>query len=60
MSKVNQHAPEVLEGYSNIQLTNAQFDSFCEACDNPPTPSDKIRKAAEALNQEGFLLNADR
>lgn len=25
---VKQHAPEVLEAYSSIQLTNAQFDAF--------------------------------
>jgi uncharacterized protein (DUF1778 family) len=57
---VNQHAPEVLEAYSSIQLTNAQFDAFCEACDNPPAPTAKLRKAARALDQEGLVLNADR
>lgn len=57
---VRQHAPEVLEAYSCVQLTNAQFDAFCKACDNPPTPTDKLRKAARALDQEGFVLNADR
>ena len=56
---VKQHAPEVLEAYSSIQLTNAQFDAFCEACDNPPAPTDKLRKAAQALDQEGFVLNAN-
>ena len=54
---VKQHAPEVLEAYSSIQLTNAHFDAFCEACDNPPAPTAKLRKAAQALDQEGFLLN---
>ena len=57
---VKQHATEVLENYSSIQLTNAQFDAFCEACDNPPAPTAKLRKAARALDQEGFVLNADR
>ena len=57
---VKQHAPEVLEAYSNIQLTNAQFDTFCEACDNPPAPTSKLRKAAGALDQEGLVLNANR
>ena len=33
------HAPEVLAAYSGIQLTNARFDAFCEACDNPPAPT---------------------
>ena len=57
---VKQHAPEVLEAYRNIQLTNAQFDAFCEACDNPPAPTSKLRKAAGALDQEGLVLNANR
>lgn len=57
---VKQHAPEVLEAYSSAQLTNAQFDAFCEACDNPPAPSAKLRRAAQALDQEGFVLHAER
>ena len=56
---VKQHAPEALEAYSSIQLANAQFDAFCEACDNPTEPTAKLRKAAEALDQEGFVLNAN-
>lgn len=54
---VKQHAPEVLEAYSSTHLTIAQFDAFCEACDNPPTPTEKLRKAAENLDQEGFNLD---
>ncbi len=57
---VKQHAPEVLQAYSTIQLTNAQFDAFCEACDNPPAPSAKLRMAAQALDEEGFVLNVNR
>ena len=57
---VRQNAPEVLEAYSTIKLTNAQFDAFCDACDNPPAPTDKLCKAAKALDQEGFALNANR
>lgn len=56
---VKQHAPETLETYRSIQLTNAQFDAFCEACDNPPAPTTKLRKAAQALDQEGFVPNAN-
>jgi len=48
---VKQHAPEILEAYSSIQLTNAQFDAFCQACDNPPAPTAKLRKAAQALDK---------
>ena len=57
---VKQHAPEVLEAYSTVQLSSAQFDTFCKACDNPPSPTAKLRKASQALDQEGFTLNASR
>lgn len=57
---VKQHAPEVLEAYSTVQLSNEQFDTFCKACDHPPTPTAKLRKAAKVLDQEGFTLNANR
>jgi uncharacterized protein (DUF1778 family) len=57
---VRQNAPEVLEAYSSTHLTNAQFDAFCHAFDNPPPPTAKLRKAAEKLDQEGFALNAKR
>jgi uncharacterized protein (DUF1778 family) len=57
---VKQNAPEVLAAYSSTLLTNAQFDVFCQACDNPPTPTAKLRKAAEKLDQEGFALNVKR
>lgn len=56
---VKQHAPETLEAYSSIQLKNAEFDAFCEACDNPPVPTEKLRKAAKALDQEGLTLNGN-
>lgn len=57
---VKQHAPEVLEAYRTIQLSNAQFDTFCKACDNPPAPTARLRKASQTLDQEGFTLDADR
>ena len=57
---VKQHAPETLEAYRSIELTNAQFDAFCTACDNPPEPSAQLRKAAQNLDQEGFKLNGKR
>ena len=57
---VRQDAPAVLKSYASIQLTNEQFDAFCQACENPPVPSAKIRKAAEALDRDGFTLSANR
>lgn len=52
---VRRDAPEVLETYDKIILTNEQFDAFCEVCENPPEPSPKIRKAAKALDEKGFF-----
>lgn len=57
---VRRDAPAVLETYDNIVLTNEQFDAFCEICENPPTPSPGIRKAAKALDEEGFFPHEGR
>ncbi len=52
---VRRGAPAVLESCDKIVLTNEQFDAFCEICETPPTPSPEIRKAAKALDEEGFF-----
>lgn len=54
---VRRDAPAVLENYDKIVLSNQQFDAFCEICENPPMPSPAIRKAAEALDKEGFFAD---
>lgn len=54
---VRTHAPEVLEAYSQVKLTNKQFDEFSRLCESTVKPGSKIQKAAKALDEEGFSLN---
>ena len=56
---VRRHAPADLQAHSSVQLTQAQYDAFCAACDNPPQLSSRLRKAAQSLDSEGYALNAD-
>lgn len=57
---VHAKAPEILKAYSEIQLTNAQFDSFVELCENPKAVSPRIKEAAKLLDDEGFVLNVKK
>lgn len=57
---VRQHAPDVLQAHQSIRLSNAQFDAFCQACDQPPKLSAKLRKAAKTLDEEGLNLHGGR
>jgi uncharacterized protein (DUF1778 family) len=56
-SLVHKDAPKVMESYSAIKLSNAQFDRFMSACDNPPKASAKLLAAAKALDNEGIVLD---
>ena len=38
----------------NIVLSNQEFDRFTDSISNGEEPSDKIRKAANKLDTEGF------
>jgi len=51
---VTENAPKTLKAYSEIKLTNDQFDQFMVICDNPPKPSKTILNAAKRLDEEGF------
>lgn len=51
---VTENAPKTLKAYSEIKLTNEQFDQFIAICDNPPKPSKAILNAAKRLDEEGF------
>lgn len=57
---VHAKAPEILKAYSEVKLTNAQFDRFVEACENPKPVSPKIKEAAQLLDDEGFVLNVKK
>lgn len=51
---VMENAPKTLKAYSEIKLTNQQFDQFMAICDSAPKPSKAILSAAKRLDDEGF------
>ncbi len=51
---VQEDAPKTLKSYSEIQLTNQQFDNFIAICDREHEPSKAIIDAANRLDKEGF------
>lgn len=51
---VTENAPKTLKAYSEIKLTNDQFDQFIAICDSSPKPSKEILNAAKRLDEEGF------
>lgn len=52
---IREHAPEILQHETSIQLANAQFDAFIAACnDTEREPSARILEAAKRLDEEGF------
>lgn len=51
---VAENAPKTLEAYSDIQLTNQQFDRFMAICDSEQAPSQAILSAAKRLDEEEF------
>lgn len=51
---VREDAPKTLSAYSEIQLTNQQFDQFMHSCQATQKPSKAILEAAKRLDEEGF------
>ncbi len=51
---VREDAPKTLKYYTEIQLTNEQFDNFMAICDAEHEPSQAIKDAAKRLDEEGF------
>ena len=52
---IREHAPEILQHETSIQLTSTQLDAFVAACsDAELTPSARILKAAKRLDEQGF------
>jgi len=51
---VREDAPKTLKSYSEIQLTNKQFDNFIAICEAEHEPSQAIIDAAKRLDDEGF------
>lgn len=54
-SLIRENAPKILEQEMAIHLSNAQFDRFIEVCNETERkPSERILKAAQRLDEEGF------
>lgn len=51
---IQQDAPRVLRGETEILLGNAQFGRFAELCKQSKPPSPRILAAAKRLDSEGF------
>jgi len=51
---VREDAPKTLKTYSEIQLTNQQFDDFNAICESAHKPRAKIKEAAKRLDDEGY------
>lgn len=52
---IREHAPEMVQRETSIQLTNRAFDHFLEVCnDSERQPSERILRAAKKLDAEGF------
>ena len=51
---IQQDAPKVLRGETEVMLSNAQFERFALLCKQTNPPSLRIVDAARRLDAEGF------
>ena len=52
---IRESSPSIIKQHTEIQLSNEQFDHFAALCnDTSAQPSERILKAAERLDKEGF------
>lgn len=51
---IHDNAPQILQQQANIQLSNAQFDRFIEACNAQHDVPTRLKEAAQLLDKEGF------
>jgi uncharacterized protein (DUF1778 family) len=56
---VKQHAPQVLASQQSVVLSNQQFDEFNRLCQTSVKPSNKVKEAVKALDEEGFSFNVN-
>ena len=48
------HAPQVLQEHSHIQLSHAQFEQFVEVCQTQNTVPARLKQATQLLDKENF------
>ena len=51
---IQNHAPQVLQEHSHIQLSHTQFKQFIEACRTQNTVPARLKQAAQFLDKENF------
>lgn len=51
---IQNHAPQVLQEHSHIQLSHTQFKQFIEACRTQNTVPARLKRAAQLLDKENF------
>ena len=51
---IQNHAPQVLQEHSHIQLSHAQFEQFVEVCQTQNKVPTRLKQAAQLLDKENF------
>ena len=51
---IQNHAPQVLQEHSHIQLSHAQFEQFVEVCQTQNTVPARLKQATQLLDKENF------
>lgn len=51
---IRDQAPQILQEQAHIELSNAQFDRFIEACNAQHPAPTRLKQAAQLLDKEGF------
>lgn len=51
---IQNHAPQVLQEHSHIQLSHAQFEQFVEVCKTQNNVPTRLKQATQLLHKENF------
>ena len=51
---IQNHAPQVLQEHSHIQLSHAQFEQFVEVCKTQNKIPTRLKQATQLLDKENF------
>lgn len=51
---IQNHAPQVLQEHSHIQLSHAQFEQFVEVCQTQNKIPTRLKQTTQLLDKENF------
>ena len=51
---IQNHAPQVLQEHSHIQLSHAQFEQFVEVCQTQNKVPTRLKQTTQLLDKENF------